>query len=143
MTHNFRYKNFDLTLFFRGAYGYDIFNIHDFYYGTKSFVGNVLKKAYEKNDKITANPAVTDYFLERGDYLKLDMLTLGYTLDTKCKYLNRVRVYGTAKNVFTITKFSGVDPSTYQVNGLTPGATGSRTYYPSSRQFILGVQLDF
>lgn len=143
MTHNFRYKNFDLTLFFRGAFGYDIFNIHDFYYGTKSFVGNVLKKAYEKNDKITANPAVTDYFLERGDYLKLDMLTLGYTLDTKCKYLSKVRVYGTAKNVFTITKFSGVDPSTYQVNGLTPSATGSRTYYPSSRQFIIGVQLDF
>jgi len=143
MTHNFRYKNVDLSLFFRGAFGYDIFNIHDFYYGTKSFIGNVLEKAYGKNDKITANPAVTDYFLERGDYLKLDMLTLGYTLDTKCKYLNKVRIYGTAKNIFTITKFSGVDPSTYQVNGLTPGATGSRTYYPSSRQFILGVQLDF
>jgi Outer membrane receptor proteins, mostly Fe transport len=143
MTHNFHYKNFDLSMFFRGAFGYDIFNIHDFYYGTKSFIGNVLEKAYGKNDKITANPAVTDYFLERGDYLKLDMLTLGYTLDTKCKYLNKVRVYGTAKNVLTITKFSGVDPSTYQVNGLTPSATGSRTYYPSSRQFILGVQLDF
>ena len=143
MTHNFRYKNFDMTLFFRGAFGFDIFNIHDFYYGTKSFIGNVLEKAYGKNDKITANPAVTDYFLERGDYLKLDMLTLGYTLNTKCKYLNKVRLYGTAKNIFTITKFSGVDPSTYQVNGLTPGATGSRTYYPSSRQFILGVQLDF
>jgi TonB-linked SusC/RagA family outer membrane protein len=143
MTHSFRYKNIDLTLFFRGAFGYDIFNIHDFYYGTKSFIGNVLEKAYGKNDKVTANPAVTDYFLERGDYIKLDMLTLGYTLDTKHKYINKVRIYGTAKNVLTITKFSGVDPATYQVNGLTPGATGSRTYYPSSRQFILGVQLDF
>ncbi len=143
MTHNFRYKNIDLTLFFRGAFDYDIFNIHDFYYGTKSFIGNVLEKAYGKNNKITANPAVTDYFLERGDYLKLDMLTLGYTLNKKWKYLNQVRIYGTAKNVFTITKFSGVDPATYQINGLTPGATGSRTYYPSSRQFILGVQLDF
>ena len=47
------------------------------------------------------------------------------------------------KNVFTITKFSGVDPSNYQVNGLEPGAQGSRTYFPSTRQFILGVQLDF
>lgn len=143
MTHNFRYKNIDLSLFFRGAFGYDIFNIHDFYYGTKSFVGNVLEKAYGKNDRITSNPVVSDYFLEKGDYLKLDMLTLGYTLDTRCKYLNKVRVYGTAKNLFTITKFSGVDPSTYQVNGLEPGATGSRSYYPSTRQFIVGVQLDF
>lgn len=145
MTHNFRYKQFDLSLFFRGAFGYDIFNIHDFYYGTKNFTGNVLKKAYGKNDRISANanPVVSDYFLERGDYLKLDMLTLGYTLNLDNKYLSKVRLYGTAKNVFTLTKFSGVDPSTYQVNGLNPGATGSRTYYPSSRQFILGVQLDF
>lgn len=143
MTHNFRYKNLDLSLFFRGAFGYDIFNIHDFYYGTKSFIGNVLEKAYGKNDQINANPAVTDYFLERGDYLKLDMLTLGYTLSTQYKFLSKIRVYGTAKNLFTITKFSGIDPSCYQINGLEPGATGSRSYYPSTRQFILGVQVDF
>lgn len=145
-SHNFRYKNFDLALFFRGAFGFDIFNIHDFYYGTRNFTGNLLKKAYGKNFDINpdANPVVSDYFLERGDYFKLDMLTLGYTLPTpKCRFLNRIRVYGTVKNVFTITKFSGVDPSTYQVNGLTPGGQGSRTYYPSTRQFIVGLQLDF
>lgn len=143
MTHNFRYKNFDLSIFFRGAFGYDIFNIHDFYYGTKSFIGNVLKKAYEKNAQITANPVVSDYFLERGDYVKLDMLTLGYTFNPQWKYLKKLRVYGTGKNLLTFTKFSGVDPSTYQVNGLNPGGTGSRSYYPSSRQFIVGVQIDF
>lgn len=123
MTHNFRYKNFDLSIFFRGAFGYDIFNIHDFYYGTKSFIGNVLKKAYEKNAQITANPVVSDYFLERGDYVKLDMLTLGYTFNPQWKYLKKLRVYGTGKNLLTFTKFSGVDPSTYQVNGLNPGGT--------------------
>ena len=145
-SHNFRYRNFDLALFFRGAFGFDIFNIHDFYYGTRNFTGNMLRKAYGKNFDISpdANPVVSDYFLERGDYFKLDMLTLGYTLPTpKLRFLDRVRVYGTVKNVFTITKFSGVDPSTYQVNGLTPGGQGSRSYYPSTRQFILGVQLDF
>lgn len=145
-SHNFRYRNFDLALFFRGAFGFDLFNIHDFYYGTRNFTGNVLKKAYGKNFDINpdANPVVSDYFLERGDYFKLDMLTLGYTLPTpRCRFLDRLRIYGTVKNVFTITKFSGVDPSTYQVNGLTPGGQGSRTYYPSTRQFIVGVQLDF
>lgn len=145
-THTFRYRNFDLALFFRGAFGFDIFNIHDFYYGTRNFTGNVLKKAYGKNFGISpkANPVVCDYFLERGDYFKLDMLTLGYTLPTpKSRFLDRVRVYGTVKNVFTLTKFSGVDPSTYQVNGLTPGGQGSRDYYPATRQFIVGLQLDF
>ena len=50
---------------------------------------------------------------------------------------------GSVQNLFTITKFSGVDPATYQVNGLNPGASGGRSYYPSTRQFIFGVQLDF
>lgn len=145
-SHNFRYKNFDLALFFRGAFGFDIFNIHDFYYGTRNFTGNVLCKAFGKNFDINpnANPVVSDYFLERGDYFKLDQVTLGYTLPlASTRFLNRLRVYGTVKNVFTLTKFTGVDPSTYQVNGLTPGGQGSRTYYPSTRQFILGLQLDF
>lgn len=145
-SHNFRYKNIDLSLFFRGAFGYDIFNIHDFYYGTRNFTGNRLQKAYGKNFQISgnSNPVVCDYFLEKGDYLKLDMVTLGYTFDlSKCRFLDRVRLYGTVKNVFTLTKFSGIDPSNYQVNGLTPGAQGSRDYFPSTRQFILGMTVDF
>jgi len=87
---------------------------------------------------------VTDYFLERGDYFKLDQITLGYTLNVpQWRFIDKIRLYGTMKNVFTITKFSGIDPSNYQVNGLEPGAQGSRNYFPSTRQFILGVQLDF
>ena len=146
MGHNFRYKNFDLSLFFRGAFGFHIFNIHDFYYGTRNFTGNTLRKAYGKNQLIssTQNPIVSDYFLERGDYFKLDQLTLGYTLPLpKVRFMDSLRVYGTVRNVFTITKYSGMDPSNFQVNGLTPGAHGGRGYYPTTRQFILGVQLDF
>lgn len=145
-SHTFRYRNFDLSLFFRGAFFYDIFNIHDFYYGTRNFTGNREQKAYAKNFNIagTANPVVCDYFLERGDYLKLDMVTLGYTFQPKeWRFLDRIRLYATAKNLITLTKFSGVDPSTYQVNGLTPGAQSSRTYFPSTRQFIVGMQVDF
>ena len=110
------------------------------------FRSNRLKKAYAKNFVVssTANPVVCDYFLERGDYLKLDMITLGYTLKVEnFRFIDHIRLYGTVKNVFTLTKFSGVDPSTYQVNGLTPGGQGSRTYFPSTRQFIVGLQIDF
>lgn len=42
-----------------------------------------------------------------------------------------------------MTRYSGIDPASVQVNGLEPGATGSRTYYPSCRQFILGLRLSF
>ena len=77
-SHNFRYKDFDLSLFFRGAFGFDIFNIHDFYYGTRNFTGNRLKKAYDKNFVVssTANTEEYDYNIEHGDYLKLDKITL-------------------------------------------------------------------
>lgn len=145
MSHNFRYRNFDLSLFFRGAFGFHIFNTHAFYYGTPAFNGNQLRIAHEKNSvlSVDANPIACDYFLERGDYFKLDMISLGYTLNLqKTRFLDSVRFFATVRNLFTITGFSGVDPSTYQVNGLTPGATGSRTYYPTTRQVIVGVQID-
>lgn len=146
MTHTFRIQNFDLSLFFRGAFGYDIFNIHDFYYGTRSFTGNVLCKAYGKNFGISPSttPIACDYFIERGDYLKLDMINAGYTWKfPNAKFIDGLRIYGTAKNLFTLTKFSGIDPSNYQVNGLNPGCQSSRSYYPSTRQFIMGIQVDF
>ncbi|MCI2083181.1 MAG: SusC/RagA family TonB-linked outer membrane protein [Bacteroidales bacterium] len=143
MTHSFSYGNWDLSLFFRGAFGFDLFNIHEFYYGLPDEVGNVMKQAYTKNANIKGNPVVCDYFLERGDYLKLDVVDLGYKFKLKSKYVENLRVYATGRNLATITGFTGVDPSTYQTNGLQPGATGSRNYYPSCRQVIFGVQIDF
>ena len=143
MTHSFRYRNLDLSLFFRGAFGYDIFNIHDFYYGHQSFNGNVMEKAYTKYAPLQGSQEVTDYYLEKGDYVKLDAVTLGYTFNLNRRFLDSLRLTFTAKNLFTATSYSGIDPSSFQTNGLTPGATGSRSYYPSCRQFILGVQLDF
>lgn len=86
---------------------------------------------------------MTDYYLEKGDFVKLDAVTLGYTLPLNARFANNLRFTFTAKNLFTITSYSGIDPASFQTNGLTPGATGSRSYYPSCRQFILGVQFDF
>jgi hypothetical protein len=153
MTHSFNYKKWDLTLYFRGMFGYDLFNVHEFYYGLPtSFaapIGNVMTTALEKNADITTGVNVlTDYFIERGDHVKLDMVNIGYRFDANNKWLDGVRVSVTGKNLFTFTKFSGIDPSAYQVNGLTPGLPyggdwGSRRYYPSTRQVIFTVQLDF
>lgn len=143
MTHSLRWRNWDLSVFLRGAFGFDIFNTQDFYYGTQGFTGNVLQKAYTKNAAIKGNQEVTDYYLEKGDYVKLDQISLGYTWKVNARFLDQVRVNFTAKNLATFTRYSGLDPAGIQVNGLTPGATGSRTYYPNCRQFILGLQLDF
>ena len=145
MTNNFTYKNFDLTVALRGAAGFDIFNVHDFYFGLQSMNWNLLTTAYSKNAHITSGKNVlVDYFIEPGDYLKIDNITLGYTLNLNLPYIEKIRLFGTANNLYTFTKFSGVDPSTYEVNGLTPGTFGGGyNYYPSAFQFILGLQVNF
>lgn len=149
MTNTLTYKNWGLTIFLRGAFGFDLFNVHDFYWGIPSMQSNVLKKAYTKNAAIKKGKNVlTDYFIERGDYVKLDMVTLSYTFQINNKWLDSARLYVTGKNLATITGFNGVDPSTYQTNGLTPGVNlngteGTRRYYPSTTQVMFGVQLDF
>ena len=145
MTHNFTYKNFDLTVALRGAAGFDLFNVHDFYFGLQSMSTNQLTTAYSKNAHITTGKnVITDYFIEPGDYLKIDNITLGYTMNLNKKYIEKIRLFGTANNLYTFTKFTGVDPSTYEVNGLTPGTFGGGyNYYPSAFQFILGLQVSF
>ena len=145
MTHNFTYKNFDLSVALRGAAGFDIFNVHDFYFGLQSMTTNQLTTAYSKNAHITTGKnVITDYFIEPGDYLKIDNITLGYTMNLNKKYIEKIRLFGTANNLYTFTKFTGVDPSTYEVNGLTPGTFGGGyNYYPSAFQFILGLQVSF
>lgn len=145
MTHNFTIGNFDIAVSFTSAAGFDIFNVHDFYFGLQGMTGNVLTKAYSKNAHITSGlNVITDYFIEKGDYLKLDYVTLGYTLRLNRKFINNFRVFATARNLYTFTRFEGVDPSTYEVNGLTPGTFGgSYNYYPSAFQCIFGVQIGF
>ncbi|HYH55504.1 MAG TPA: hypothetical protein VD772_02770, partial [Anseongella sp.] len=70
----------------------------------------------------------------------------GYTLQSEGKYFNSARVYISGRNLLTLTGYSGVDPETIQINGLTPGvgsSIGIKEYYPPTRQILLGVQLDF
>jgi hypothetical protein len=145
MTHNLTFGHFDVAMSCRYALGFDIFNVHDFYFGLQSMTTNVLTSAYAKNAHITTGKnVITDYFIEPGDYFKLDNITVGYTLPINKKYLESIRLFGTASNLYTFTRFSGIDPSTYQVNGLTPGTFGGNyNYYPSAFQFIIGTQISF
>jgi hypothetical protein len=145
ITNTFRYKNFDLNIFIRGACGFDLFNTHAFYFGLQAMDGNVLRRAYGQNRAITTGMnQLTDYFIEKGDYLKLDVVSLGYTHKFKNNaWVESIRVYATGRNLHTFTRFTGVDPSVYPSNGLTPGATGGFRYYPSATQLLFGVQVDF
>lgn len=137
------YKNFDLSLFFRGRFDYQILNTYQMYFGLQAEPEvNLLHSAYEENGHILGGKKICDYFLESGDYLKLDNITLGWTPKLKTKWISNLRIYGTVKNVFTITKYSGLDPTTVGTTGLWPGVS-SLDVYPIARNFSFGIQISY
>ena len=137
------FQKFDLTLFFRGRFDYKILNLYQMYYGLQAEPGvNLLRSAYEKNGAITSGKVITDYFLENGDYFKLDNITLGWSPKLNINRVKSLRVYATIKNAFTLTKYTGLDPTTVGVTGLTPGY-GDLNVYPITRNVSLGAQINF
>ncbi|WP_295118462.1 SusC/RagA family TonB-linked outer membrane protein [uncultured Chitinophaga sp.] len=141
--NTFQYKTIDLSLYFRGRFDYDIMNLYQMYYGLQAEPGiNLLKDAYGRNGQITSTKLITDYFLEKGDYFKLDNITLGWSPKLPVKQVNSFRIYGAVRNVFTITKFTGLDPTQVGITGLTPGY-GNLDVYPITRTFTLGAQVNF
>jgi hypothetical protein len=84
---------------------------------------------------------MSDFYLEKGDYARFKLMQFGYTLPerltSKIK-ANRLRVYLTAENLFTITGYTGYDP---EIGGAVFGV--DRGVYPQARSFVGGVQLTF
>ena len=94
----------------------------------------------------TGKYILTDYYVEDASFLRLSTLTLGYTLPQawlKKIGISNLRFYATAYNVFCLTNYSGFDPevSTMRKTNLTPGVDYSA--YPKSRQFVIGLNLNF
>ena len=144
-SNTFRYKNFDLNVFFRGALGFEIFNMQKYGMG---MIGagsdNVLRSAYlDKTNAYASGGVISSYFLEKGDWFKLESLTLGYNFTpANTDILKKMRVYLSAKNLFTLTGYSGNDPSILASNGLTPSIDNSGAY-PLAAQVTLGLTMNF
>ncbi|MDR1407285.1 MAG: SusC/RagA family TonB-linked outer membrane protein [Tannerella sp.] len=145
--NSLRYKNVDLTLFFRGNFGYQVYNIHEFYWGLQSAAPNlnVLQAAYDKNAHLVKGMnAHNSYFVQDADYLKLDVATIGYNRRINSRWIDSLRLYFTGRNLLVLSTYDGVDPDIFPVNGLQPGIPGDKKgYYPSTRQFLLGLQINF
>ena len=143
--NSFRYKNWDLSMLFRSALGYQIFNMRKYGMGLQGAgTDNVLRTAYTKYGNVMSSGGIiSSYFLENGDYVKLDNVTLGYSFTPKKRELiESLRVYLTAKNLFTLTGYEGNDPSIVTSTGITPGID-TNSAYPQATQLSLGVTLRF
>lgn len=142
MSNTFKYKNLDLTVFFRGKFGYDILNVQDMFFGNIAWLpNNVLRSAIEKNARLKDSPQFSDYYLENGNFVKLDNITLGYNFKLKTSYIRNLRLYASGRNIATFTKYSGLDPE-LQDTGLTVGLD-NRGFYPRTKTYTIGLQVGF
>lgn len=139
---SFRYKAFDISLQMNGAFGHKIYNGTTLsYLNMSSFPDyNVMKGAPER-DIVDQN--VTDYWLESGDYLNLDYLTVGWNVPIRSKYISALRLSCNVNNLATITHYSGLTPmiNSYIVNN-TLGIDDKRSY-PIYRTYSIGVSIAF
>ena len=144
--NTFSLGNWNATLFFTGVLGNKIYNGSRAHYTAPDFFAggkNVLKEF------ITDRPAAdnlsnipSDRFLEKGDYLRLQTLSIGYTFKKLGDWLQSLQIYATCNNVFTITGYKGLDPEV-NMGGIQPGVDFRWSNYPHTRTFMAGARINF
>ncbi|AMJ66261.1 SusC/RagA family TonB-linked outer membrane protein [Hymenobacter sp. PAMC 26628] len=154
LTNTLGYKGFDLSFFIQGVQGNDVYNLNRYItegalYGTTNGTTNVLNRwtgTGTSNDVPRAivgdpnnNLRVSTHYIEDGSYVRLKNLTLGYTLPRTLMSrisASQLRVYVTAQNLVTLTKYTGFDPEV-SASGVDLGI------YPQTRVFLAGVNIGF
>ncbi|MDR0830790.1 MAG: TonB-dependent receptor [Prevotellaceae bacterium] len=178
----FEFKGIDLSMNFQGAFGFDIFNAVKTYtqsFSGENTTADFFNASFLGENGLTNQPRVgywqtlssgrlfwygdgdcnknysqiSSYFVEKGDYLKLKNLVIGYTLPQKALKkikMQQLRIYMSAQNLFTITKYTGIDPEIGETKDPVSGAStsmqrGVDTYnrYLPSRLFSFGIDLTF
>jgi hypothetical protein len=142
----------------RGAFKFQLLNFDRMFYENASQLTNdyrPLRSAFQPafgEHMLNEALAYTSYYIENGDYWKIDNVTLGYTVDVSsipalAKVMSSARIYFTGHNLWTITGYKGIDP---EVSLLQPGTGGvfaagddQRDKYPTTRSFTLGLNVSF
>lgn len=160
--NNFRYKNWDLSITQRGAFGFQVANLQRMVFENPTYTQyNVLTTAFDKvygETQLKSPLEFNSYYIENGDYWKIDNVTVGYTLNkTGIKYIQSLRLYATVLNALTITSYKGIDPEVSMRNGISTAQSGvaqvptsgldpgmdSPFKYPTARTFSLGLNVTF
>jgi len=156
-TNSLSYKNWNLTFMLQGSQGNDILNLNTVDMSLSN-VGNITREAYDNRwtEANMANAkyprasmgdqrsmAISNRYIENGSYLKMKYITLSYDWQRPFKFVEKLRLSFNATNVFTITKYSWMDPD---VNAFGNDASrrGVDSYsYPSARTFTLSLNATF
>lgn len=142
LNQTFRYKNFDLTVLFRGKFKFDILNLQEVFFGNKKYLpNNIFNSAFTTHGQLNDDPQYSDYYIEKGDFVKLDNLTLGYNFNLRSAYVRNLRLYVTGRNLLTFTGYSGLDPELEDTRFET--GVDSRGFYPRTRSWTVGLSVGF
>ncbi|MEF8846056.1 MAG: SusC/RagA family TonB-linked outer membrane protein [Bacteroidales bacterium] len=135
-----RYKNWQLSVMTRGQFGHEILNAKRLYYENMRLLPRNILADY--NEKLWEEPKYSDYYLENGDWVKIDNITLGYNFPFENNQaVKSMRLYFSVRNAFTFTQSTVNDPEV-SIGGLTPGMSG-RWDYPSVRTWTIGIEASF
>jgi len=153
------YKGFDLSLFFLGNAGLEIYNADRMQGIDPTYSFNMYAETINRwtgpntsntiprmtTRRSNRNYRTSDMFIEKGDFFRLKNLVIGYTLSEKITNkagIGRTRFYITGQNVFTITDYSGLDPELGYTDG-NKQINVDFAQYPQSRSWIFGVNITF
>lgn len=140
-----RYKGFDFEINMRGALEFEVLNFARMYYENPKLAQynrliSAMNSVFGKDIRLNNDLALVSYYIEKGDYLKIDNLSLGYTFNLrKGNPVNNLRLFFSTTNLLTITGYDGIDPEVNTV-GLTPG-NDYRDKYPTTRSFTFGLNI--
>ncbi|MBX9187379.1 SusC/RagA family TonB-linked outer membrane protein [Bacteroides sp. K03] len=141
---SFRYKRFDISVQINGAFGHKVYNGTSLTYMNMNIFPdyNVMEEAPRRNIK---DQTATDYWLEKGDYVNFDYLTIGWnvSLAKAQKYIRSLRLAFTVNNLATISGYSGLSP---MINSSTVNSTlgvDDKRGYPLARTYTVGLSINF
>ncbi len=157
---NAKYKNWDLSMFFNGSQGNDLYEATRYFTDFSTFDGTASVRMLDRwsptntGSKIhTPNRRASDYelassgyYVQDGSYFRMKNLQVGYNFKVDNWFkgnMRTLRLYGGASNLFTITKYTGLDPEVSQTNSTFSALGVDFGVYPVARQFIIGFSAGF
>ncbi|MCG8322013.1 MAG: TonB-dependent receptor [Cytophagales bacterium] len=148
LTNNFSYGNFDLSVFFSGQFGHSVYsNTANAFFTAGSLANgrNVTRDVVGNGESPLNTPDVSTRFLEKGDFIRLQNVSLGYNVPLQSEFISSLRFFIAGQNLFVITDYSGQDPEVNVNKAIddVPSFGIDYTTYPRARTFTFGANMSF
>lgn len=155
ISNDFRYMGFDLSVFFQGAFGYSLYNMNRLVLESTTSTDALNRWVASKNENTdipregyflsTYGSYVNSRFVEKASYVRLKSVILGYTVPAKLvsytKFIEGIRIYGTAQNLATFTNYTGTDPEVNTHSGSNVGGGIDFNAFPAFKTFVVGLKI--